>query len=66
MTNYNTNNYTYIKCEKCKGRGRVTDHMLGVCGFGLGYLAQKLDSGFKQYCPECDGKGEVKKRIYSE
>lgn len=58
-----TNNYIYIKCEKCKGTGRVTDHMLGVCGFGLGYLAQKLDDGFKSYCPKCNGCGEVKKTV---
>ncbi|WP_255306794.1 MULTISPECIES: hypothetical protein [unclassified Gilliamella] len=40
--------------------------MMGVCGFGLGYLAQKLDSGFKAEYPECDGYGTVKKRVYSE
>lgn len=58
--------YIYVECKRCKGSGRIIDHMMGVCGFGLGYLAQKLDSGFKAECPECDGYGKIKKRVYSE
>lgn len=58
--------FIYVKCNNCNGTGRVTDHMMGVCGFGLGYLAQKLDKGLKLTCPECDGSGEIKKRIYKD
>lgn len=56
--------YIYVECDNCKGTGKVIDHALGVWGFGIGYLVQAVDDGFKIDCPECDGYGKNKKRVY--
>ena len=50
----------YFVCPKCKGRGVVFDHELGVLTCGLGYLLQLFDEDEKMECPRCDGKGFIK------
>ena len=49
----------YCVCPKCKGKGVVFDHELGIFTGGLGYLLQMFDEDEKMECPRCDGTGFV-------
>lgn len=49
----------FVICPKCKGKGRVFDHVLGIFTMGWGYLSQMIDDDDKEVCPRCDGSGFI-------
>ena len=53
------NQYT-VKCPKCKGSGRVYDHLAGILSLGAVYLFQAVDDELKEMCPRCNGRGFIK------
>lgn len=56
--------FVYSTCKNCKGSGCISNPMLSKWDFG--YLAQKLNKDLKLICPECNGMGSIKKRIYKD
>ena len=53
------NQYT-VKCPKCKGSGRVYDHLAGILSLGAVYLFQAVDDELKEKYPRCNGRGFIK------
>lgn len=50
-----------IRCPRCKGEGRVHDKAACVFSIGLTYLLECIKKDYMDTCPECMGKGIIKK-----
>ncbi len=48
-----------IVCDKCKGTGKLFNHVDGILSLGLDYAFQTA-SGLKKKCWKCNGKGKIK------